>query len=285
MKVCKTCGTQNEDVFTRCVACGADMGNGTDYNSAGDDEATVLLDPMEVQSRSSFTIKRDENTYGQEPMGNGMSGQANSGMNYQSQPQIQGGMPNSGYNQNFGYNQSAGGWNQNSSMYQSQPVKANKKMIFIALGAITAVTALVLFIIFGLGKGGERGGVKSPEDVVETFIEAMNDRDVNKMKSICPSFLEPDIDGIEDSWDELEAYEIEFDFIGVTDTYDYDKEELDELEDEIKYDYGINVDIDAACDVEFDYGITGNSFGTTYSETQSDTMIVIKYKDKWFLYE
>lgn len=294
MKVCKTCGTQNEDVFTRCVACGADLENEAGYSQVGDDEATVLLDPMDDQNKQSFTIKRDENTYGQTPAGNGMSGQMspgmqygynngmpqnyNAGMNYQSQPQMQGGMPNGGYNQN------AGGWNQNPSTYQSQPVKSNKKMIFIALGVMVAVTALALFLIFGLGKGG-RGGQKSPEAVAETFIEAMNDRDTKTMESLCPPFLDPNTDDIKDSLDSLDMYDMEFKFDEVTDTYDYDSDDIDDLEADIEDEYGVDVSIAAACEVEFDFELSGNYFGETYTETQSESILAIKYKGKWYLYE
>ena len=292
MKICSNCGTQNEDSFSKCVACGGDL-------PITGDEATILLDPMDAGGSSSgFTLKQDttsysqdagsQNTYNQNAYGQDMYGQAagnmqnaaygaapsqqyyGDGMNaqYQAQQGMPGGMP---YN-----NQPAGNWNQ-----PPQPVKANKKAIFIALAAITAIVVLAFVIIFKFGNK-VKGGADSPEEVAEIFIEAMDERDVDKIESICPPFLDSGADDIEDSLDELDLYDTEFKFVGVTDKSECD---IDEVEADIKDYYNVSVDIEAAYDLEVEYDLYMSYLGDTYEETESESMLVIKYKGKWFLYE
>ena len=47
MKVCEMCGAQNDDVFTKCSVCGADLPSMNSQD--GDDEKTVLIDPVRHQ--------------------------------------------------------------------------------------------------------------------------------------------------------------------------------------------------------------------------------------------
>ena len=47
MKVCEMCGAQNDDVFTKCSVCGADLPSMNSQD--GDDEKTVLIDPDQHQ--------------------------------------------------------------------------------------------------------------------------------------------------------------------------------------------------------------------------------------------
>lgn len=262
MKVCKTCGTQNEEIFSSCVACGARLDSSDDYNSVGDDEVTTLLEPLDDKNSPQLSLKTDANTFSQAPAG-GMQ-------QFQSQPQMQ------------------NGWNPNPPVHQTNmPVQSDKKKIFIILGAIVAVTvlALVLIFVFGGNGGKVKNGANSPEEVAENFINAMDQRDIDMIEDLCPPFLDTQVEDIEDAWQEIETYEIGYEFIDVTSTYDYDSSEISDLEDKINYDYDANVSIDAACDVDFDYNITGSYLGETVSESSSSTIVAIKYKGKWFLYE
>lgn len=63
MKVCEMCGAQNDDVFTKCAVCGADLPSPN--GEVGDDEKTILIDPTEAEPKSGLSLKTDTNTYGQ----------------------------------------------------------------------------------------------------------------------------------------------------------------------------------------------------------------------------
>ena len=51
MKVCEMCGAQNDDVFTKCSVCGADLPSMNSQD--GDDEKTVLIDPDQAPAQPS----------------------------------------------------------------------------------------------------------------------------------------------------------------------------------------------------------------------------------------
>lgn len=64
MKVCEMCGAQNDDVFTKCAVCGADLPSANSQD--GDDEKTVLINPDQVAEQpSGLSLKTDTSTYGQ----------------------------------------------------------------------------------------------------------------------------------------------------------------------------------------------------------------------------
>ena len=63
MKVCEMCGAQNDDVFTKCSVCGADLPSMNSQD--GDDEKTVLIDPDQAPAQpSGLSLKTDTSTYG-----------------------------------------------------------------------------------------------------------------------------------------------------------------------------------------------------------------------------
>ena len=51
MKVCEMCGAQNDDVFTKCSVCGADLPSMNSQD--GDDEKTVLIDPDQAPAHGT----------------------------------------------------------------------------------------------------------------------------------------------------------------------------------------------------------------------------------------
>ena len=68
MKVCEMCGAQNDDVFTKCSVCGADLPSMNSQD--GDDEKTVLIDPDQAPAQpSGLSLKTDTSTYGQADAG------------------------------------------------------------------------------------------------------------------------------------------------------------------------------------------------------------------------
>ena len=65
MKVCEMCGAQNDDVFTKCSVCGADLPSMNSQD--GDDEKTVLIDPDQAPAQpSGLSLKTDTSTYGRQ---------------------------------------------------------------------------------------------------------------------------------------------------------------------------------------------------------------------------
>ena len=72
MKVCEMCGAQNDDVFTKCSVCGADLPSMNSQD--GDDEKTVLIDPDQAPAQpSGLSLKTDTSTYGQADAGQQLS--------------------------------------------------------------------------------------------------------------------------------------------------------------------------------------------------------------------
>ena len=57
MKVCEMCGAQNDDVFTKCSVCGADLPSMNSQD--GDDEKTVLIDPDQASAQPSGQARMD----------------------------------------------------------------------------------------------------------------------------------------------------------------------------------------------------------------------------------
>ena len=59
---------QNDDVFTKCSVCGADLPSMNSQD--GDDEKTVLIDPDQAPAQpSGLSLKTDTSTYGQADAG------------------------------------------------------------------------------------------------------------------------------------------------------------------------------------------------------------------------
>ena len=97
MKVCEMCGAQNDDVFTKCSVCGADLPSMNSQD--GDDEKTVLIDPDQAPAQpSGLSLKTDTSTYGQadagqtnpQPAAPQFGGMGQPQMNGMGQPQMNG---------------------------------------------------------------------------------------------------------------------------------------------------------------------------------------------------
>lgn len=251
MKICSNCGAQNEDVFSKCVACGADL-------PITGDEATTVIEPLDAGNAPAENMQGAAQN--QQYYGNAVNTQQ-----FQQQPNVQGGMP---YN-----NQAQGNWN--------EPVKSNKKGIFIALGIIAVVVVVALVLIFTVG-GKAKGGAESPEAVAKLFIQAMDKKDTDAIVALCPPFLDPGKDDIQASLDMLNLYDSKLEYIDIT-----EKEERDvkDIEEDIKDYYDVSVSIQEAYDLEVEYKMTMSYLGESYTEDTSEYMTVIKYKNKWFLYE
>ena len=284
MKVCEMCGAQNDDVFTKCSVCGADLPSPN--GDVGDDEKTVLLDPTEAAApQSGLSLKTDTNTYGQTDANaaqpqpefggqpQGMPGQPGFG----GQPQGMSGQPGFG-----GQPQGMPGQPGFGGQPSQQP-KSKKGLIFGVLGAAVVVLAVALVLIFKGGFGGN--GAKSPEDVARLFIEAMDEKDSDKMAKLCPPFLDPGKDEIEDMISMYDGMDVKFTYEGVESKDEYKGDDLKDFEDEVSDYADKNIKLQGACDLEFSFNIKMTYLGENYDESSTYTLKCIKYKGKWYLYE
>lgn len=297
MKVCEMCGAQNDDVFTKCSVCGADLPSPN--GEAGDDEKTVLIDPTEAAApQSGLSLKTDTNTYGQADANasqpqpgfggqpQGMPGQPGFG----GQPQGMSGQPGfGGQPQGMPGQMGFGGQPQGMpgqpgfSGQPSQQPKSKKGLIFGILGAAVVVLAIALVLIFKGGFGGN--GAKSPEDVARLFIEAMDEKDADKMAKLCPPFLDPGKDEIEDMISMYDGMDVKFTYEGVESKDEYKGDDLKDFEDEVSDYADKNIKLQGACDLEFSFNIKMTYLGESYDESSTYTLKCIKYKGKWYLYE
>ena len=284
MKVCEMCGAQNDDVFTKCSVCGADLPSPN--GEAGDDEKTVLIDPTEAAApQSGLSLKTDTNTYGQADANaaqpqpgfggqpQGMPGQPGFGGQPQGMP---GQMGFGGQPQGMPGQPGFGG-------QPSQQPKSKKGLIFGVLGAAVVVLAIALVLIFKGGFGGN--GAKSPEDVARLFIEAMDEKDADKMAKLCPPFLDPGKDEIEDMISMYDGMDVKFTYEGVESKDEYKGDDLKDFEDEVSDYADKNIKLQGACDLEFSFNIKMSYLGENYDESSTYTLKCIKYKGKWYLYE
>ena len=284
MKVCEMCGAQNDDVFTKCSVCGADLPSPN--GDVGDDEKTVLIDPTEAAApQSGLSLKTDTNTYGQADANTaqpqpgfggqpqGMPGQPGFG----GQPQGMPGQPGFG-----GQPQGMPGQPGFGGQPSQQP-KSKKGLIFGVLGAAVVVLAVALVLIFKGGFGGN--GAKSPEDVARLFIEAMDEKDADKMAKLCPPFLDPGKDEIEDMISMYDGMDVKFTYEGVESKDEYTGDDLKDFEDEVSDYADKNIKLQGACDLEFSFNIKMTYLGENYDESSTYTLKCIKYKGKWYLYE
>ncbi len=301
MKVCEMCGAQNDDVFTKCSVCGADLPSMNSQD--GDDEKTVLIDPDQAPAQpSGLSLKTDTSTYGQADAGQTnpqpaapqfggmgqpqMNGMGQPQMNGMGQPQINGmgqpqmnGMPQQGMPGQAPYGQPGFG-----GPTPAQPAKPKKGLIIGIIAAAVVVLAVAFVLIFK-GGFGAKGGASSPEAVAQQFIEAMNDQDVDKMSALCPPFLDPGQEDIEDMLDSYSGYDVTFKYEGVESKEMYDSDDLDDLEEDISDYADKTIKLQDACDLEFSFNVAVTMSGETYDQSSTYPITCIKYKGNWYLYE
>lgn len=173
MKVCEMCGAQNDDVFTKCSVCGADLPSMNSQD--GDDEKTVLIDPDQAPAQpSGLSLKTDTSTYGQadagqtnpQPAAPQFGGMGQPQMNGMGQPQMNGmgqpgmnGMPQQGMPGQAPYGQPGFG-----GPVPAQPAKPKKGLIIGIIAAAVVVLAVAFVLIFK-GGFGAKGGASSQKQL------------------------------------------------------------------------------------------------------------------------
>ncbi len=159
-----------------------------------------------------------------------------------------------------------------------------KIIIIVAVVAVVIVGAIILLTSVGGGKGAS-----SPEKAVEAYVEAINDRDSDKIVDICyPSKAlsvakkernkERDdfIEDIDDRFDDTEdsygkSWEIED--LEIKKVKDMKEDELEELTDEWDDDCLINISDAKTVKIEFEFN----------DKEKEEELVVVKYKGKWYI--
>lgn len=284
MKVCEMCGAQNDDVFTKCAVCGADLPSMNSQD--GDDEKTILLDPNE---KAGLSLKTDTSTYGQADAGQSSPQPAAPQFNM-AQPQSQPGMPGQGMPQpGMGMNGMPGQPPYGQPGFGGQPVptepaKPKKGLIIGIIAAAVVVLAVAFFLIFK-GGFGAKGGAKSPEAVAQQFIEAMDEQDVDKIAELCPPFLDPGKDDLESMISAYDGYDVSFKYEGVENKSMYEGDDLKDLQDDVSDYADKDIKLQDACDLEFSFNVAVEMDGEKYDQSTTYEIKCIKYKGNWYLYE
>lgn len=250
MKICPMCGAQNEDVFTKCATCGADL-------------AVTEMEPQTQeenaeQENSGFSIKKEEPVMDAQPMG------AQAG--YGQQPM-----------------------DMQQPVYSAQPVippapKAKKGPLIAILAAVVALVAGILIFVFNSPVGGG-AGMKSPEDVCKQFVKGMTDADVKEISKLCPPFMDPQEEELQSMIDLYASFQPVFTFKELSKEDKLTGSDFDDLVEDISDECGKKIKIQEACDIEFVYNISMEFMGEKYDEDQTQEATLIKYKGKWYLYE
>lgn len=284
MKVCEMCGAQNDDAFTKCAVCGADLPSMNSQD--GDDEKTILLDPNE---KAGLSLKTDTSTYGQADAGQSSPQPAAPQFNM-AQPQSQPGMPGQGMTQpGMGMNGMPGQPPYGQPGFGGQPVptepaKPKKGLIIGIIAAAVVVLAVAFFLIFK-GGFGAKGGAKSPEAVAQQFIEAMDEQDVDKIAELCPPFLDPGKDDLESMISAYDGYDVSFKYEGVENKSMYEGDDLKDLQDDVSDYADKDIKLQDACDLEFSFNVAVEMDGEKYDQSTTYEIKCIKYKGNWYLYE
>ena len=255
----------------------------------------VLIDPDQAPAQpSGLSLKTDTSTYGQadagqtnpQPAAPQFGGMGQPQMNGMGQPQMNGmgqpgmnGMPQQGMPGQAPYGQPGFG-----GPTPAQPAKPKKGLIIGIIAAAVVVLAVAFVLIFK-GGFGAKGGASSPEAVAQQFIEAMNDQDVDKMAALCPPFLDPGQEDIEDMLDSYSGYDVTFKYEGVESKEMYDSDDLDDLEEDISDYADKTIKLQDACDLEFSFNVAVTMSGETYDQSSTYPITCIKYKGNWYLYE
>ena len=253
-----------------CKNCGASMPDGASFCSQCGAKVDV---PVENNTQSGYDA------------GTGY------GYNQNVQPDYNGGQQPTPQYQDNGYD---GGYYGMGDVAAAQVKTAKKnKLIGIIAVAAVAVIAIVVVLVLVLGGGGK--GAKDVDSLVEKFVSATMDADVDEILSLMPdeivdslveesglgsrknlenyleAMLEMSVAAIEDEYgDDFSVSH------RIVDEYDYDEYDLEYIKEQYS-EYGL--DIQEAKDIDVELTI----FYDGTSETDSSTITVIKVGNRWYM--
>lgn len=249
MKTCHVCGAQVDDKELICPDCGA-----TVVGSTGG----FALKPQEPEKK-----KKSAN-----PMG--MTVSTGSGLTdllraeddeVEVEDELRGGSIPLTYAQNVIDDDAA---------YKEKKLKQKQKKLITRAIVIIAICIFAFVIISGYLK--QKRGADTPDALLDIYVEAVNDGDVDKMASIMPAYLD----------EQTEAQKLIDDMKGahintceIVRNKELSQMELDELQDSIKYQTGKTANIKSATLVTVKMSGTANRGGSNVTvNTEFDIQLV-----------
>ncbi len=254
MKICNSCGAQNDDGNKNCTACGS---------------------AFEVVSQDNGLNAGQEASYAYQPGYN---------QPQYSYPQQDFNQAQYNYNQNqYAYSQGQWDYNQQQMNYGQATPSGNgkkKKMILISVVALVAIIGIIILACKLISDKKEKEDNQKPRKMAQKVFDAYNDCDEDYLLSITPDFKEEDI---EDAIELVEDYEITIDIISLGKADFMSKAEIRELQEDIEDDYSEKVYIQKACTIEAEAEVTMYFYGDDYSDEDTLELVFYKSKDKWYL--
>lgn len=168
------------------------------------------------------------------------------------------------------------------------PQQAPKKKTNVAAIVIIAVVAVAIIgfaVWFFLLRDSK--GSNTPESVIETYLDALCDGDVDRLYSLWPEEMHSDeeYEQLESMLSMFKSYNIKVENLKIEDKTKLDSDEISDIEDEIKDGYGKSLKISEAYELDYSYDMSMEFMGESYSEPTSETSTVIKIGSKWYMYE
>ena len=219
MKTCHVCGAQVDDKELICPDCGA-----TVVGSTGG----FALKPQEPQKKKASN-----------PMG--MTVSTGSGLtdllraedeDVDVEDELGGGSIPLTYAQNVIDDDAA---------YKEKKLKQKQKKLIARAIVIIAICIFAFVIISGYLN--QRRGADTPDTLMDIYVEAVNDDDVDKMASIMPSYLDEQAEA-QKIIDNMKGVHINT--CEVVRTIELSQQEMEELQDSIKYQTGRTANIKGA---------------------------------------
>lgn len=249
MKTCHVCGAQVDDKELICPDCGATV----------------------VGSTGGFSLKQQEpqkKKKSSNPMG--MTVSTGSGLtdllraedeDVEVEDDLKGGSIPLSYAQNV---------IDDDAVYKEKKLKQKQKKIILRAIILIAICIFAYVIISGYLK--QKRGADTPDALMDIYVEAVNDGDVDKMTSIMPAYLNEQEEA-QKLLDNMKGAHINT--CEVTKAVELSQGEIEELQDSIKYQTGKTANITGATRITVKMSGTADRGGKNVDvNTQVDIQLV-----------
>lgn len=258
MKTCHVCGTQVDDRELVCPECGA----------------TVVKSTGSFALKNEAPVKKKSN-----PMGTTVS--TGSGLTDILKAD------DDGYDMDSEVDFTGGSMPVTLSKtdIEDDGYKPKKKS---RVGGIIFKIILFLAIAYGIyylvvNVFMKKEGATEYKQVVDIYMEAVNDADADKLVLIVPPYITGNLDTAEMMLDKLKGTTVDkYSIVSVT---NYDSKEIIALQDSIKVQTAKTANISEACVVKVKTSGTILDFSGQQSPKNSEfDMVLIKIRDRWYLH-
>ena len=305
MKRCPTCGIENEDVFTRCYGCGAELppdletyehrifvydsivpeGDIFPFENAVDIKSDAMGDEKPAAPSTATAVKVTA------PAKKNKKSKEEKYRDYKARKEAQAVYDPAEEEVKPVYTpvkQFAGKPVQRQEVKKMQvtpafPKNKKKKNGWLSFVIVIGVVFGMLSSIgdFSLPDSGK--GSDNVEEAAYSFFEAINDRDTDDLEDVCYEALGYDDDYLEQLVDYYDLYEADFEDVSLDKVQYLDTDDAESYIDELK-DKDINVSgINEVCIVEYSVGLNYTYLDEKKSDTQTGEMILIRKKDNWYI--